>query len=73
MAGSRFSFLWPVAGENEGWAKLAKNLKAEIDENLIEAQRGTVSLPFEPEKHKRAAVKIVDDRGIESLRIIEID
>jgi adenine-specific DNA-methyltransferase len=52
---------------------LAKNLKAEIDEDLIEAYRGTVSLPFETGKHKRVAVKIVDDRGIESLRIIEVD
>jgi len=32
-----------------------------------------VSLPFEPGKHKRIAVKIVDDRGIESLRIIDVD
>ena len=39
---------------------------------LIEAYRGTVSLPFQPGGHKRAAVKIVDDRGIESLRILEI-
>ena len=62
-----------MAGENEGWARLAKNLKAEIDEELIEAYRGTVSLPFEAGKNQRVAVKIVDDRGIESLRIIEID
>jgi len=63
---------FPMAGENEGWARLAKNLKAEIDEELIEAYRGTVSLPFEIGKNKRVAVKIVDDRGIESLRIVEI-
>jgi adenine-specific DNA-methyltransferase len=63
---------FPMAGENEGWARLAKNLKAEIDEVLIEAYRGTVSLPFEASKNKRVAVKIVDDRGIESLRIVEI-
>jgi len=31
-----------------------------------------VSLPFEPGKHKRAAVKIVDDRGIESLRLLDL-
>ena len=48
------------------------NLKAEIDEDLIKAYRGTVSLPFEPGYFDRAAVKIVDDRGIESLKIIEI-
>jgi adenine-specific DNA-methyltransferase len=63
---------FPMAGESEGWAKLAKNLKAEIDEDLIEAYRGTISLPFEVGEHKRAAVKIIDDRGIESLKIINL-
>ncbi len=64
---------FPMAGEKAGWAKLAKNLKAEIDEDLIEAYRGTVSLPFEPGKNQRMAVKIVDDRGIESLKIIGVE
>ncbi len=64
---------FPMAGAKEGWAKLAKNLKAEIDPDLIEAYRGTVSLPFDPGEHQRIAVKIVDDRGIESLRILEVD
>ena len=64
---------FPMAGENDGWARLARNLKAEIDQELIEAYRGTVSLPFEPGEHRRIAVKIVDDRGIESLKVIEID
>ncbi len=64
---------FPMADKNEGWARLAKNLKAEIDEELIEVYRGTVSLPFEPGEHKRIAVKIVDDRGIESLKLIEVE
>ena len=38
----------------------------------IQACRGTVSLPFEAGEHHRVAVKIVDDRGIESLKIVEI-
>jgi len=63
---------FPMAGAKEGWARLAKNLKAEIDEELIEAYRGTVSLPFAPGAHRRIAVKIVDDRGIESLKVTEI-
>ena len=63
---------FPMAGPKDGWARLAKNLKAEIDEELIEAYRGTVSLPFEAGEHKRVAVKIIDDRGIESLKIVEI-
>jgi hypothetical protein len=63
---------FPMAGEKEGWSKLAKNLKAEIDETLIEAYRGTMPLPFALSKHGHVAVKIVDDRGIESLKILEI-
>ena len=62
-----------MAGPKDGWARLARNLKAEIDEELIEAYRGTVSLPFEPGDHKRAAVKIIDGRGIESLKIVELE
>ena len=63
---------FPMAGANDGWARLARNLKAEIDEDLIEAYRGTVSLPFEAGEHSRIAVKIVDDRGIESLKVLPI-
>ena len=63
---------FPMAGEKEGWAKLAKNLKAEIDPELIEAYRGTSSLAFAAGDHRRVAVKIVDDRGIESLKILEL-
>jgi adenine-specific DNA-methyltransferase len=64
---------FPMAGDDEGWARLARNLKAEIDPDLIEAYRGTTSLPFEAGPHKRIAVKIVDDRGIESLKMLELD
>jgi len=64
---------FPMAGEGDGWAKLARNLKAEIDEGLIEAYRGTVSLPFPAGDHRRAAVNIIDDRGIESLKVIGLD
>ncbi|MEW5897696.1 MAG: site-specific DNA-methyltransferase, partial [Bacillota bacterium] len=64
---------FPLAGENGGWRKLAKALKAQIDEELIEKYHGTVSLPFEPGENKRVAVKIIDDRGIESLRILEVE
>lgn len=61
---------FPMAGSKEGWATLAKNLKAEIDEEKIEAFGGTVSLPFIP--GQEIAVKIIDARGIESLKIIRL-
>jgi len=61
---------FPMAGAKEGWATLAKNLKAEIDDDKIEAFNGTVSLPFKPGNN--IAVKIIDARGIESLKIIRL-
>ncbi len=64
---------FPMAGPKEGWARLARVLKAEIDPDLIEAYRGTVSLPFEPGEQRRIAVKIVDDRGIESLKVVRLE
>lgn len=64
---------FPMSGEKDGWSRLAKNLNAEIDEDLIEQYRGTVSLPFEAGESGKVAVKIVDDRGIESLKILEFE
>jgi adenine-specific DNA-methyltransferase len=61
---------FPMAGTGDGWDKLAKNLKAEIDEEKIELFKGTLSLEFEP--GNCIAVKIIDDRGIESLRVINM-
>src|SRR5208282_2467884 len=49
---------FPMAAEGQGWARLARTLRAMIDESLIAAYHGTKSLPFTPGKHKRAAVLI---------------
>ena len=61
---------FPMSGAKDGWLKLAKTLKAEIDSDLIEEYHGAQSIPFDLGEHKRIAVKIVDDRGVESLRVI---
>ncbi len=61
---------FPMAGKGDGWDKLVKNLKAEIDEDKIESFKGTLSLPFETDS--AVAVKIIDDRGIESLRVLKV-
>lgn len=62
---------FPGSTSKDNWTKLKKNLKAEIDEDLMDAYKGTISLPFDLGERKRVAVKIVDDRGTESLKIIE--
>ena len=61
---------FPMAGKGEGWEKLKKNIRAELDEARLDKFHGTVSLPFEAGDNRKVAVKIVDDRGIESLKVI---
>jgi adenine-specific DNA-methyltransferase len=63
---------FPMGGKNDGWTKLAKTLKAEIDLDLIEKYSGTESLPFKVVANSMIAVKIVDDRGIESMKVIKV-
>lgn len=57
---------------SKGLTKLAKTLRGEIDETLIERFFGVESLSFEAGLNKKIAVKIIDDQGIESLRILEL-
>ena len=63
---------FPMAGPRDGWDRLAKSLRSEIDMDRIEAYRGTESLPFDAGEHNRIAVKIVDDRGVESMKIVDL-
>ena len=72
LAKNRRNLVWFMAGAEDSWSKLAKSLKAEIGEKRMEDYRGTVSLPFEPGEHMRAAVKIVDHLGVDSLNIVEL-
>ena len=58
---------------SKGMMDLAKTLHAEINESLIRKCYGIESLPFEIGINKRIAVKIIDDRGIESLKISELE
>ncbi len=62
-----------MAGKKDGWHKLKKNIKAELDEALLGKLHSTLSLPFEPGENRKVAVKIVDDRGIESLKVLPIE
>lgn len=63
---------FPMAGKGEGWDKLKKNIRAELDEAKLDQFHGTVSLPFEAGDNRKIAVKIVDDRGIESLKVMSL-
>jgi len=64
---------FPMADAKGGWNRLKATVRSELDEDLLEQFHGTVSLPFEAGDNRRIAVKIVDDRGIESLKILPLE
>ncbi len=64
---------FPMAGKTKGWSRLSKDIRGALDEKRLGRFEGTKSLPFEAGDNRRVAVKLVDDRGIESLKIIPIE
>jgi len=55
--------------DKKAWDKLARALKGVIDEEQFAALSGTVSLPFPVGPNQRAAIKVIDPRGNEVMRV----
>lgn len=64
---------FPMKDSKRDWTKLAKALNSDVDEEKLEMFSGTESLPFEAGDEKKIAVKIIDNRGIESFVIKALD
>lgn len=54
------------------WDNLQKSLKATFDESVWDHLAGTVSEPFALGKRRRIAVKVIDDRGNELIRVVDV-
>lgn len=59
--------------DQDAWAKIAKALGSQADEEAFDAFKGTKSLPFPAGKHHRIAVKVVDPRGNEVMAIRKLE
>jgi len=59
-------------GDADAWEKLQRALKAQIDAEAFEQMRGTVSFPFQAGDHRRIAVKVIDFRGNEVVRVVRL-
>ena len=53
------------------WDNLQKSLKAEFDPSVWEHLAGTVSEPFALSDRRRVALKVIDERGNELMRVLE--
>ncbi|MFO1291750.1 MAG: site-specific DNA-methyltransferase [Rubrivivax sp.] len=54
------------------WDNLQKSLKAEFDSSVWAHLAGTVSEPFAVGPKQRVAVKVIDERGNELMRVLEV-
>lgn len=59
-------------GDADAWDKLQRALRAQIDPKAFEKMRGTISFLFKSGKHKRIAVKVIDFRGNEVIRVVKL-
>ena len=55
--------------DKTAWEKLGKALGGALDEDAFAMLSGTVSLPFAAREFNRIAVKVIDPRGNEVLRV----
>lgn len=60
---------FPLKDEKRDWTSLAKTLNGAVNEDVMDSFTGNESLPFKAGLNKKVAVKIIDDRGIESFVI----
>lgn len=59
--------------DKTAWDKLARALKTSVSEGAFEALSGTTSLPFKPGPRQCVAVKVIDPRGNEVMRVHRLD
>ncbi len=58
--------------KTSAWDNLQRSLKATFDETVWSHLAGTVSEPFALGKRKRVAVKVIDERGNELMRVLDV-
>jgi adenine-specific DNA-methyltransferase len=54
------------------WDNLQRSLKAKFDESVWSHLAGTVSEPFALGERRRIAVKVIDERGNELMRVLDV-
>jgi adenine-specific DNA-methyltransferase len=59
--------------DKEAWSKLSAVLKGVVDEEAFAALSGTVSLPFTRGENACVAVKVIDPRGNEVMRLHRLE
>jgi adenine-specific DNA-methyltransferase len=70
--GRTFAICQAFFPNKSAWQKLERALRGTLDKERFAQLTGRVSLPFEAGKHERVAVKVIDQRGNEVMRVLEL-
>ncbi len=70
--GQTFCITQAFFPDRTAWDKLAKVMRGAIDEERFAALSGTLSLPFPAGKYKRVAIKVIDPRGNDVLKVYRL-
>jgi adenine-specific DNA-methyltransferase len=71
--GQTFCITQAFFPDASAWDKIARALKSTVDPERFAAFSGTKSLPFSAGEHGKVAVKVIDPRGNEVMRVIMIE
>jgi adenine-specific DNA-methyltransferase len=71
--GGTFCITQAFFPDSTAWDKLARALKSVVDPRRFAAFSSTRSLPFGVGEHKRIAVKVIDPRGNEVMRVVSLE
>jgi adenine-specific DNA-methyltransferase len=58
--------------KTSAWDNLQRSMRATFDDSVWEHLAGTVSEPFALGDRRRVAVKVIDERGNELMRVLEV-
>jgi adenine-specific DNA-methyltransferase len=58
--------------KTSAWDNLQRSLKAKFDDSVWSHLAGTVSEPFALGERRRVAVKVIDERGNELMRVLDV-
>lgn len=58
--------------KTSAWDNLQRSMKATFDESVWQHLAGTVSEPFALGDRRRVAVKVIDERGNELMRVLDV-
>jgi len=70
--GRTFCIVQAFFPDKSAWKKLEKALKGSLNDNIFDFLTGKESIPFSEGKYRKAAVKVIDQRGNEVMKVLDL-